>query len=259
MIVLAELFPRGVNELFDWPVIFGKDTIIAFNKTAFMALVSTAICIGIFFVGSRKRRLVPVGIQNVAETGYEAVEKNISVEVMGAEGTKWTPFLATLFFFIFFMNIFEVIPPIQFPATSRFAIPVFLALQTWLIFIVVGFIKQGPFYILKAITPPGVPKLLYILVIPIELVSIFLIRPFSLAVRLFANMVAGHVLLTVFAVMCWELSKMNSGTYQLAFIPLPFFGLMAMVGFEILVALLQAYIFTILTAVYVGEAIHPEH
>ncbi len=259
MIVLAELFPRGVNELFDWPAFFAKDTIVAFNKTALMALVSTAICIGIFYFGGRKRQLVPVGLQNVAETGYEAVEKNISVEVMGPEGTRWTPFLVTLFFFIFFMNVFEVIPPIQFPATSRFAIPLFLALQTWAIFIVVGFIKQGPFYIFKAVTPPGVPKALLLLVIPIELVSIFFIRPFSLAVRLFANMVAGHVLLTVFAVMCWELSKMDSGTYQLAFIPLPFFGLMAMVGFEVLVALLQAYIFTILTAVYVGEAIHPAH
>lgn len=259
MIVLAELFPRGVNELFDWPAFLFKDTVIAFNKVALMALVSTAICCAIFWFGSRKRALVPVGIQNVAETGYEAVEKNIAVEVMGAEGAKWTPYLATLFFFIFFLNIFEVIPPIQFPATSRFAIPVVLSLLTWLIFIVAGFVKQGPLYIFKAITPPGVPKLLYILVVPIELVSIFLIRPFSLAVRLFANMVAGHVLLTVFAVMCWELSKMNSGTYQLAFIPLPFFGLIAMVAFEILVALLQAYIFTILTAVYIGEAVHPEH
>ncbi len=256
MIVLAELFPKGVNELFDWRS-FGP---LGFNKTAMMCLISTLICSAIFIAGSRKRALVPTGIQNVAESGFELVEQSIAVEVMGEDsGKKWAPFLATLFFWIFFINIWEVIPGIQFPATSRIAIPLFLALQTWLIFIVVGFIKQGPLYIIKAIFPPGVPKFLYILVAPIELISIFFIRPFSLAVRLFANMVAGHVLLTVFAVMCAELLRANSGAYQLVFIPLPFFMLTAMTAFEILVAVLQAYIFTILTAVYVGEAIHPQH
>jgi F-type H+-transporting ATPase subunit a len=255
VIVLAELFPNGVNEFFDWRS-FGPG---GFNKTALMAFVSTIICSAIFIAGSRKRALVPAGIQNVAESGYELVEQSIAIEVIGEEGKKWTPFLATLFFWIFFINIWEVIPGIQFPATSRMAIPLYLALQTWIIFIVVGFMKQGPLYILKAIFPPGVPKPLYVLVAPIELVSIFLIRPFSLAVRLFANMVAGHVLLTVFAVMCEELLHHESGLYQVAFIPLPFFMLTAMTAFEILVAVLQAYIFTILTAVYVGESIHPDH
>ncbi len=256
MIVLAELFPSGVNDLFDWRS-FGPG---GFNKTAMMCFISTIICSVLFIAGSRKRALVPSGIQNVAESGFELVEKSIAVEVMGEDsGKKWAPFLATLFFWIFFINIWEVIPGIQFPATSRLAIPIFLALQTWIIFIVVGFKHQGPLYIFKEIFPPGVPKPLYILVAPIELVSKFLIRPFSLMVRLFANMVAGHVLLTVFAVMCAELLKHNSGIYQIAFIPLPFFMLTAMTGFEILVAVLQAYIFTILTAVYVGEAIHPQH
>ncbi len=256
MTVLAELFPNGVNDLFAWRD-FGP---LGFNKVGLMCFVSTLICSVLFIAGSRKRALVPSGVQNVAESGFELVEQSIAVEVMGEEsGKKWAPFLATLFFWIFFINIWEVIPGIQFPATSRIAIPMFLALQTWVIFIVVGFKHQGPLYILKEIFPPGVPKPLYILVAPIELVSKFLIRPFSLAVRLFANMVAGHVLLTVFAVMCEELLHANSGAYQIAFIPLPFFMLTAMTGFEILVAVLQAYIFTILTAVYVGEAIHPAH
>jgi F-type H+-transporting ATPase subunit a len=256
VIVLAELFPSGVNDLFDWRS-FGPG---GFNKTAMMCFVSTIICSVFFIAGSRKRALVPSGVQNVAESGFELVEQSIAVEVMGEDtGKKWAPFLATLFFWIFFINIWEVIPGIQFPATSRLAIPLFLALQTWVIFIFVGFKHQGPLYILKEIFPPGVPKPLYILVAPIELVSKFLIRPFSLMVRLFANMVAGHVLLTVFAVMCAELLHHNSGIYQIAFIPLPFFMLTAMTGFEILVAVLQAYIFTILTAVYVGEATHPQH
>ena len=256
MIVLAELFPNGVNDIFDWRS-FGPG---GFNKTALMCLISTIICSVFFIAGSRKQALVPTGVQNMAESGYEMIEQSIAVEVMGEDtGKRWTPFLATLFFWIFFINIFSVIPGIQFPATSRFAIPLYLAVQTYLIFIFVGFRHQGPLYILKEIFPPGVPKPLYVLVAPIELVSKFIIRPFSLAVRLFANMVAGHVLLTVFAVMCEELLAANSGSYQIVFIPLPFFMLTAMTGFEILVSLLQAYIFTILTAVYVGEAAHPQH
>jgi F-type H+-transporting ATPase subunit a len=162
-----------------------------------------------------------------------------------------------LFFWIFFINIWSVVPFVQFPATSRFAIPLFLAVMTWVMFIVVGFVKQGPLYIFKAIFPPGVPWPLYILVAPIEFISKFIVRPFSLAVRLFANMVAGHVLLTVFALMCVALFEEGIGLKVLAV--LPFFGLVFMTLFEVLVALLQAYIFTILTAVYVGESMSEEH
>jgi F-type H+-transporting ATPase subunit a len=260
-VVVAELLPN-VNELFEWKGIFFKDSILEFNKTALMAMVSTVICLAIFFVGSRRKALVPTGLQNVTEFSYEMVEQNISVEVMGAhEGKKWTPFLATLFFWIFFINIWSTVPAIYFPATSRLAIPLYLALQTWAIMIIVGIKHQGLVgYFKGSIFPPGVPPLLYILVTPIELVSKFLVRPFSLAVRLFANMAAGHVLLAIFVIMTNELFwKHPSGWFQVAFSPLPFFALLAMTGFELLVAVLQAYIFTILTAVYVNESVHPEH
>lgn len=258
--IVAELLPN-LNELFDWKGIFSQHTILEFNKTALLAFVSTAICIGIFAIGSRKRALVPVGIQNIAESGYELIETNVSLQTVGAEeASKWTPYFATLFFWIFFINIWEVIPGVQFPATSRLAIPLFLAILSWLIFIVVGFKNQGAGYIWKAINPSGVPVFLKVLVIPIEFFSIFLMRPFSLAIRLFANMTAGHVLLTIFAIMTNELLIVhNSGIYQVAFSPLPFLGLVAFTAFEILVAVLQAYIFTILTAVYIAEALHPEH
>lgn len=250
-----------VNEIFVWKAIFAPDTFYAFNKTAMMALVSTVICVVIFVVGSRKRALVPTGMQNFAETGYTLIEEQVAIETMGPEdGRKWAPFLATLFFWIFFINVWSVVPFVQFPATARFAIPLFLALMSWATFIVVGFAKQGPAYMAHAIFPPGVPKPLYVLVTPIELVSKFIVRPFSLAVRLFANMVAGHVLLTLFAIMTNELIvKHPSGWFQVPFGILPFFGLVAMTAFELLVAVLQAYIFTILTSVYVAESIHPEH
>ena len=258
MTLAASLLPKGITEFFVWPAMAGEDQWYAFNKTALMAFVSTLICCVIFIWGSRSRALVPTGVQNFAEAGYEVVEQNISLEVIGAhDGKKWTPFLATLFFWIFFINIWSVVPGVQFPATSRFAIPLFLALQTWLVFIVVGFIKQGPFYLFKAIFPPGVPWWLYPLVAPVEFISKFIIRPFSLAVRLFANMVAGHVLLTVFAVMCIKL--FTAGGALTALTALPLLGLILMTAFEVLVAVLQAYIFTILSAVYIGESLSEEH
>jgi F-type H+-transporting ATPase subunit a len=258
--VLADLLPN-VNELFEWKSFFGGDSWYAFNKTALMACVSTACCLMLFLLGSRRRALVPTGMQNIAEMSYELVEDQIAVQVMGPEdGRKWAPFLATFFFWIFFLNIWEVIPVVQFPATSRLAIPLFLAMISYFTFIIVGFMKQGWHYIPNALIPPGVPKLLLILVVPIEFFSKFVLRPFSLAVRLFANMTAGHLLLTIFAIMCNELLIVrNSGAIQAVFAPLPFLGLIALTALELLVALLQAYIFAVLTAVYVAESLHPEH
>jgi F-type H+-transporting ATPase subunit a len=257
--VVADLLPN-INELFEWKGIFGQHTLFEFNKTALMAFASTAICIGIFWVGSRQQALVPNGVQNVAEMGYDLIEENVSLAAMGEDGRSWTPYFTTLFFWIFFINIWSVVPGIQFPATSRIAIPLVLALISWACFIVVGIIRQGPAYFWHAINPPGVPLALKFLVVPIEFFSKFLMRPFSLAVRLFANMTAGHLLLTIFAIMTNELLIVRaSGWYQVVFAPLPFLGLVAFTGFEVLVAVLQAYIFTILTAVYVNESMHPEH
>ena len=257
--VLAELLPN-VNELFEWKGILFPNTWYELNKVGVLALVSTVICIGLFWYGGTRRKLVPVGVQNVAESGYLAIEDNVSIAAMGEEGRKWTPFFATLFFWIFFINIWSVVPFVQFPATSRLAIPLFLAIVSWLTFIVTGFVKQGPKYFFANINPPGVPLALKFLVVPIEFFSKYLLRPLTLAVRLFANMTAGHVLLTIFAIMTNELLiKHNSGLYQIAFAWLPFLGLVAFTAFELLVAVLQAYIFTILTAVYVNESVHPEH
>ena len=257
--VLADLLPN-VNELFEYKGFFGQHEWYEFNKTAALAFVSTIICVGLFYVGSRKKAMVPGGLQNVAEMGYETVEQQIAVEVMGPEnGKKWSPFLATLFFWIFFINIWSTVPFIYFPATSRIAIPIYLALQTWVIFIFVGFKHQGLGYF-RNVVPSGVPGPLLILVVPIEILSKYFIRPFSLAVRLFANMAAGHVLLAVFCIMTSELIlEHNSGIWQIPLGILPFAALVAMTAFEFLVALLQAYIFTILTAVYVNESLHAEH
>ena len=176
---------------------------------------------------------------------------------MGRRAWAGSPFLTSLFCFIFFCNIIEIIPVIQMPATARMAIPLIWPSSCGSIFNVVGIVNQGPLgYFKNALFPPGVPKALYILVTPIEFVSTFLVRPFSLAVRLFANMLAGHILLVTFAVLTAALFVKGP---LIVVLPLPALMLVFLTGFEILVAFLQAYIFTILTAVYIGGAMHPEH
>jgi F-type H+-transporting ATPase subunit a len=174
---------------------------------------------------------------------------------MGPDGLAWTPFLLALFSFIFVGNLFEIIPGAQMPVNARIALPAFLALLVWALYMGIGIAKNGFFHFFGgAIFPPGVPKALYILVTPIELVQLLVVRPLSQSVRLFANMLAGHLLLISFAVLTtalFDATKVGA--------VLPFGLLIALTGFEILVSFLQAYIFTILTAVYIGGSLHPEH
>ena len=146
----------------------------------------------------------------------------------------------------------------QFPANARFGMPLMLALVTWVIFNVVGVAKQGPLHYLKnSLIPPGVPKpILLARRCPIEFVSTFIVRPFSLMVRLFANMLAGHLILVTFAALC---AALFAAKVTVVILPFSFALLVAMTGFEILVSFLQAFIFTILTAVYIGSSMHPEH
>jgi F-type H+-transporting ATPase subunit a len=178
------------------------------------------------------------------------------METVGADGLRYLPFLTSLFFFILIGNIFEVIPFFHMPANARMAGPAVLALLTWIYFIAVGLKHQGLKYFWNSVAPPGVPKALLPLVIPIELLSTFIVRPFSLAVRLFANMLAGHILLVTFSVLCITLF---SASLLALVLPFSFAMLVGLTGFEIMVAFLQAYIFTILAAVYIGSSMHAEH
>jgi|TARA_B100000959_G_scaffold246726_1_gene272490 F-type H+-transporting ATPase subunit a len=253
--VLALDFPP-VSHLFEWPDMLFSGTAYAINKTVLIYLAAVAITGAIFILAGRpKTSLVPVGIQHVAESGIDFIEESIVMQTIGPEGRKFMPFLTTMFFFIMFSNIFEVIPGIQFPANSRMAVPITLAIVVWVIYNFVGVRAQGlGGYIKNSLFPPGVPVALYLIVTPIELVSTFVVRPFSLAIRLWANMVAGHLLLVTFAVLTQVLW---SSTYVGAVGP--FAMLVLMTGFEILVSVLQAFIFTILTAVYIGGSMHPAH
>jgi len=252
--VLALDFPP-VSHLFEWPDILFDGTIYAVNKTVLIYLAAVVITAAIFLVAGRKNApLVPAGVQHIAESGVTFVEESIVMETIGPEGKKFMPFLTTMFF-ILFSNITEVIPGIQFPANSRMAVPITLAIVVWCIYNVVGIKSQGlGGYLKNSLFPPGVPVFLYVIVTPIELVSTFVVRPFSLAIRLWANMVAGHLLLVTFAVLTTALWGAMPPT-AIA----PFGMLVLMTGFEILVSVLQAFIFTILTAVYIGGSLHPAH
>ncbi len=243
-----------ISHVVEWPTLFGSGP-FAVNKVIILMWVSAALAFGVMYLGGRKQALVPTGMQNVAESAVDFVENGIVLETMGPDGLKFTPFLLTLFTFILACNIWGLVPGVQMPVNARIALPAFLAILVWAIYHVTGIVSQGPIKYFKSATiPPGVPKAILPLVFLIELMGILVTRPLSLAVRLFANMIAGHLLLVTFAVLCqalWEATYLGA--------VLPFALLVFLSAFEILVAFLQAYIFTILAAVYIGGAMHPEH
>ena len=253
--MLALEFPP-VSHLIEWPDLFGSGP-FAVNKVVLLMWLAVALTFVFFFLAARNATtgLVPSGVQNVAEAVVDFVRNDVILQAMGPDGMRFLPFLVTVFTFVFIGNVFGIIPGIQMPVNARMAIPMFLALVVWVTYNVVGIAKQGLFgYFKNILVPPGVPLGLLPLVGLIEFVSTIFVRPFSLAVRLFANMLAGHLLLVSFAVLA---SALFDSTKLGAVVPGGL--LVALTGFELLVAVLQAYIFVILTAVFIGGAMHPEH
>lgn len=252
--ILAIDFPP-LGHIVDWPEFVGDNT-WGLNKVVVVYAFAVALTMLLFILGNKKQ-LVPTGAQNMAEISVEFVEDQIVLPTMGPEGLKWTPYLISAFFFIFFCNIFEIIPIIQMPATARIALPMFLALLTYLMYHGSGFKEHGPIgYLKHALVPPGVPKFLLPLVMLIEFVSKFLVQPFSHTVRLFANLLAGHILLVTFAVLT---SSLWTAKWYAVFMPLPLLGVIFFTAFEVLVSFLQAYVFTLLAGVYIGAAVSHEH
>jgi F-type H+-transporting ATPase subunit a len=251
--MLAVEFPP-INEVIRW-----KDLFPTFNKVALIACLASLIGIGIYLIAARRDPMkAPTGVRNLAETGVEFIEEQIVMQTIGKDGLGWTPFLLTLFIFVYLCNLPGIIPILQFPATARMALPLFLALIVWVTYNIVGLKHNGASYITGMLWPHSVPVAMRPLVGVIEILSGIVLRPFSLAVRLFANMLAGHMLLVTFALLTDELVKSDTLALKPVAI-LPFFMLLFLTAFEVLVGFLQAYIFTILTAVYIGLATHPEH
>ncbi len=247
--------PTDVTELFVLPNIFGQ-----VNRTIILMFLAAIIVMVLLFLAFRKPSLQPSKFQVAMESLTGFVRDDVSLGIIGPDGLKYFPYLLSMFMFILIGNLFEVTPFINFPITSRMAIPAFLAIVTWLIFVIVGFAKNGIGYFLDIVWPRDVPLAMRWLVGIIEFVSIFLIRPFSLAVRLFANMVAGHVMLSLLlvtgVVFVSNIAEIPlKGSFGFLWFAL---GVLIFV-FEIMVGILQAYIFTLLSAVYIQTSVHPEH
>lgn len=255
-VVFSLEFPP-ISHLLEWPELLFEGTPFAVNKVTLINIFATVLILGFLFLAGRKRQLVPTGMQNFAETIVDFIREGIVLQTMGPSGITWIPFLTLMFLFIFINNIVKLVPPILMPGTGRLAGPLVLALIVYVIWNFQGIKHQGLFgYLKSSLFPPGLPKALYLLVTPIEFISTFLIRPFSHTVRLFANMMAGHILLASFAILT---AAMWATEPYIVILPLPFAMLTGVLLYEILASFLQAFIFTILSAVYIGGAIHPEH
>ena len=225
------------------PLQIGGTDISFTNSSAYM--LAALLLIAIFLVfGMRRRALVPGRWQSMAEMSYEFVA-NMLRDTVGGEGRRYFPFVFTLFMFILFGNMLGMLP-YSFTFTSHIIVTFAMALAVFLGVTILGFVKHG-FHFLAFFVPPGTSPVMWPLMIPIELIS-YLSRPISLSVRLFANLTAGHTMLKVFAGFVVSLGVVG-GILPLAFV-------VALSGLELLIAFLQAYVFTILTCFYIKDALH---
>ncbi|MFI6641214.1 F0F1 ATP synthase subunit A [Streptomyces sp. NPDC050504] len=228
-----------------------------FNKVMLLALLTTLIVITFFYAAFGKSKVVPGKLQLIGEAGYDFVRRGIVYETLGKrDGEKYVPVMVSLFFFIWIMNIWSVIPLAQFPVSSVIAYPMVLALIVYFIWLPLTFKKHGLVGGFKNIT--GYDKELggvLPLVMTIEFFSNVLVRPFTHAVRLFANMFAGHLLLVMFTVSSWYL--LNSWMIPAAGVS--FVMTMVMILFELFVQAVQAYVFVLLACTYVQGALAEHH
>ena len=228
-----------------------------FTKPMLLAIVSGAIVVTFFFVAFRKPKIVPRGSQNLGEMGVLFVRDQVLRPQLGKEGDKYLPFLVSIFFFVWVMNLFGIIPLIDFPATSRIAFPAGLAFIVWVTYITIGMRAKGPIGYFRAMAiPQGAPWWILPLLAPIELFSNLLVRPFTLTIRLMANMLAGHLLLLVFGVASWYLFSASIG---LLYATTSFLLTIILTGLEVLIQALQAFIFATLTAFYIADARQTAH
>ena len=240
-----------VNKVLPIENVFGYDLSFT-NASAFMVL-GVVLVIALFGYTATRTSLVPTRIQSIGELGYEFVADMIR-GVAGEEGLKFFPFVFTLFFFILATNIIGMVP-YNFTTTSHVIVTGALSLLVIGIVIIYGLFKNGLTFF-RLFAPPGAPWPIYIILIPIEVIS-FLARPLTLALRLFANMLAGHIMLKLFA--GFAVALLSAGAVYIPLALLSFGMGVALNALEFLVAFLQAYVFAILTCVYLNDALHPVH
>ena len=226
---------------------------IAFTNSALFMMIIVVGVSALMIGASAPRAVVPGRLQSIAEISYEFVANTVRSSA-GTEGMKFFPFVFTLFMFVLFANLIGLIP-YSFTVTSQIIITAALALTVFLIVVVYGFWRNG-LHFLNLFVPKGVPKVILPAIVFIEVLS-FLSRPVSHSVRLFANMLAGHITLQVFAGFIIMLA--GAGILGWFGAVLPFAMVVALTALELLVAFLQAYVFAILTCIYLNDAIHPGH
>jgi F-type H+-transporting ATPase subunit a len=249
---LGEFYPEAIAHFSVLGINFEitRITIILWIATLAMA--------AFLYFAARNASIVPGKLQFLGEAGYGLIRNGIARDVIGPRGLPFAPFLASLFFFILANNLMAIIPFAQISPMSKFAFPLFLALVCYVIYIWVGIREQGvKRYFKDILFLPGVPTYMYVLVTPIEILQNFVVRPFTLAVRLFANMFAGHMLLVVFSLGAVYL--LQTGNYSAVFGPISALMAIVMTFFELLVIFLQAYVFTVLMGTYLNGSIEAEH
>jgi F-type H+-transporting ATPase subunit a len=227
-----------------------------FTKPMLLALVCAVGVVAFFWAAFANPKIVPRGVQGLGEMGIGFVREQILLPMIGKRGDKFLPFLVSLFFFIWLMNLMEIIPVAQFPPMSMIAFPVALMLMVYGTYTYLGIKHQGLGGYFKNMIPTGVPGPILIILAPVEILQYVLIRPFTLAIRLFANMFAGHILLLIFTLATWYLFTLS---ISLLFSVTSFILTVVLTAFEMLIQALQAYIFTILTAQYIGGSLEAGH
>ena len=220
---------------------------ISFTNASLFMIISAITIISIFFVGTRRKAIVPTKIQLLTELSYTLVSKMIS-DTAGSKAKPYFPFIFSLFMFVLFCNMLGMLP-YSFTVTSHIIVTFALAAVIFVGVTIIGFVNHGIKY-LKLFIPSGVPLFLLPLIVIIEIIS-YLSRPVSLSVRLFANMMAGHTMLKVFGGFVISLGIIGG------WLPLSF--TVALTGLEILIAFLQAYVFAILTCIYLNDALNLNH
>jgi len=247
-------FPAPGLDNFSFTPIFSIGA-LHFTKPMLLALISSLIVCGFFYYAFRAPKLVPRGAQNVGELGYEFVRDQVARPMIGKEADRYVPFLLSLFFFIWVMNLMSIIPVASFPVMSKIGFPISIVAMVYIAYWTLAIKRKGFFGFLRSTIPGGVPLPVLIILVPVEWARVLIVQPFTLAVRLFANMFAGHMLLATFMAATWYLTSASVGALFAA-------GSAVMVvvltAFEMLIQALQAYIFVMLTAQYIGESLATE-
>ncbi|MFC4613901.1 F0F1 ATP synthase subunit A [Cellulomonas sp. H30R-01] len=249
----------SITDFFPPPILF-EGTIFEFNRIQMVRVIAAVALVVIMVIAAKRAKLVPDRFQNGIELLLDFVRVNVAEEILGKDrARKYVPLLTTLFFAILAFNITGIIPGLNIAGTSLIGLPVVLALWVYVMYLGAGVKAHGVGGFLKAsLFPPGVPWFMYVLLTPIEFLTVFIIRPATLAIRLMANMVAGHLML----VLCFSATQyfiFEAAPAMKAFGALTFVSGFAMTLFEAFVAALQAYIFVVLTAVYISLSVEEEH